>query len=201
MLQFLTTNKIFCAYSHGEGPQTRNPKTTTTKTMPKPSDGSSLTLGLRVSELILRDRAMLQSSSDLTYSSGKEPNPAALQRKRVIKQAQIVKEQMGKILPSSPILPNQAEKQMGAKPFEFQKLPPEIRDMIYAYAFANSSGKKPTLLFALKNKELLYKAARKIYFQINEFRFTVKQTVTESFLDKMETEEVKSMRNVKLVIG
>jgi hypothetical protein len=165
--------------------------------MPKPSDGSSLTLGLRVSELMLRDRAMLQSSSDLTYSSREEPNPAALQRQRVIKQAQTVKEQMRKILPSSPIL----QKQMEAKPFEFQKLPLEIRDMIYAYAFANSSGKKPALLFALKNKQLLYKAARKIYFQINEFRFTVKQTVTESFLDKMETEEVKSMRNVKLVIG
>jgi hypothetical protein len=169
--------------------------------MAKSSDGSALTLGLRVSELILRDRAMLQSSSDLTYSSREEPNPAALQRQRVIKQAQIVKEQMRKILLSSPILPNQTKKQMGVKPFEFQKLPPEIRDMIYAYAFTNSSGKKPTLLFALKNKELLYKAARKIYFQINEFRFSVKQTVTESFLDKMEMEEVKAMRNVKLVIG
>jgi hypothetical protein len=97
--------------------------------MPKPSDGSSLTLGLRVSELMLRDRAMLQSSSDLTYSSREEPNPAALQRQRVIKQAQTVKEQMRKILPSSPIL----QKQMEAKPFEFQKLPLEIRDMIYAY--------------------------------------------------------------------
>jgi hypothetical protein len=168
--------------------------------MPK-SDGPALTLGLRVSEFILRDKAMLQSSSHLTYPSREEPNPAALQRQRVIKQAQIVKEQMRKILLSSPILPNQTKKQMGAKPFEFQKLPPEIRDMIYAYAFTNSSGKKPTLLFALKHRELLYKAARKIYFQINEFRFTVKQTVTESFLDKMEMEEVKSMRNVKLVVG
>jgi hypothetical protein len=96
--------------------------------MPK-SDGPALTLGLRVSEFILRDKAMLQSSSHLTYPSREEPNPAALQRQRVIKQAQIVKEQMRKILLSSPILPNQTKKQMGAKPFEFQKLPPEIRDL------------------------------------------------------------------------
>jgi hypothetical protein len=172
--------------------------------MPKPPEGSLLIFGHRVSELILRDTAMLQSSS--TYSSVQDPNPIALhpialQKERVIKQAQIVKEQMKKLPPPSPILPNKAKKPMGAKPFEFQKLPPEIRDMIYTYAFSNSSGKKPTLLFALKNKELLYKAARKIYFQINEFRGTVKQTVTETFFDRIEKEQLETMRNVKLVIG
>jgi hypothetical protein len=165
----------------------------------------ALIFGLQVSTLISRDKIMRQRKPE-TISEDEAPDSTIVQRKRALDHAKLVTEQLDqrsskRICVKRPRnIPDDE-----AEIFRFTELPSEIRDMIYTFYFTNSSGEKPSLMWAFKIKNMkikgdFYNAAEKIYYTVNNWSFSIKECVRNSILGNVDDFHVGMIRKMTIDI-
>ena len=165
----------------------------------------ALVFGIQVSTLISRDRAMLQEECVMATEPD-SPDSTILQRKRAVKHAKVVAEQLGKrtsklLCKKGPIESSGQETEI----FRFTDLPPEIRDTIYKMYFTISSEKKPGLLLAfkidgVKVKGDFYNAAKQVYYHVNNWNFSIRDCLKNSILGNMDQVHVEMIRKMTIEI-
>jgi hypothetical protein len=160
-------------------------------------------LGLQVSNLILRDTAILQAESQ---PGDESPDSAVSQRNKALQHAKIVMEQLSQRSSKLRRVKRSGKSsEKDTKVFRFTDLPPEIRDMIYTFYFTSRSGKKPSLMWAfkingVKIKGNFYDAAKKIYYTVNNWNFSIKDSMRNSILGYMDNYHVEMLRKLTIEI-
>lgn len=168
----------------------------------------ALVFGLQVSTLISRDRAMLQRKYTPALEA-ESPDSTMVQRKRALEHAKLVTEQMGQIGQRS--IKRRCINRTGKRSdeeveiFRFTDLPSEIRDMIYTFYFTNSSGEKPSLMWAfkingVKIKGDFYNSAEKVYYTVNNWTFNIRDCLKNSILGNMDQFHVEMIRKMTIEI-
>ncbi|KAE9363628.1 hypothetical protein N431DRAFT_422530 [Stipitochalara longipes BDJ] len=165
----------------------------------------ALVFGLQVSTLISLDRMMLQRKPAST-SEDESPDSIIVQRKRARDHARLVMKQLGQrseklhcVKRPRNVLGDELEI------FRFTELPPEIRDIIYTFYFTNSSGEKPSLMWAFKINKVkikgdFYDSAEKIYYTVNNWSFNVRDCTKNSILGNMDDFHVGMIRKMTIEI-
>jgi hypothetical protein len=166
----------------------------------------ALAIGIQISILISRDRAMLQEESVLA-AKPVSPDSTISQRKKAVEHAKVVVEQLGKR--SGKICcknrPNKVSDQ-GTEIFRFTDLPTEVRDMIYKFYFTNSNGKKPSLLLlafkinGVKVKGGFYNEVEQACYPVNNWNFSIRDCLMNSILAKMDQFHVEMIRRMTIQI-
>jgi hypothetical protein len=163
----------------------------------------ALAFGERISSLILRDAALLLLEPAKANNPHRLDTKATIWRPRAIEHANLVKQQLRFAKSNTQTLSKEtktAPVPEKAPVFRLADLPLEIRDMVFTYAFTRSSGKKPKLLWALKDNKKLHTAAYKIYCRVNNFSISLKYSDKKRGVEAMGDEYLKLVRNLTIVV-
>ncbi|KAG4439015.1 hypothetical protein IFR05_005531 [Cadophora sp. M221] len=188
----------------------------------------SISYGLQVSDLILRDTINLHSLAPPQTNSNEHAAREKMAKlaKLVLSQADHPGRQLHTVdkTPSSSLnsktkpikltstpTPSQAQALAPASKsktrynahnkFKFSKLPTELRVMIEEYVFTASSGKKPRMLWAMKGNRELYPEAKEVWCKVNEFGLTYHESALNRIREGMDGAEREMVRRAGVVVS
>lgn len=154
----------------------------------------------RLTEILERRKPVQDPEITPTRESHDE---YASQLKRLSKHAAIVKMQSKKVKDANKELQKQralAEKAKRNKPFRFGDLPPELRDMIYRLVFGTNEGRKPRLLWAMKEYSTMYVGARKAWCETSVFKFSLLESKVNT-REGLQKEEMELLRHARILVS
>jgi hypothetical protein len=141
------------------------------------------------------DRLGLSSKEAWKAKQAREKEQRALRNSE--KKKQMLVEAVEKKPPTSPKKATIKKKGKGVQVFPLQKLPIEVRKLIFKYGLVKRQNRKPALLTALRVVPELYKEAMNIHYQVNTFTLGL---IVDSPLpnDVEDKEAVQVMRHIKV---
>ncbi|PVH85954.1 hypothetical protein DL98DRAFT_603648 [Cadophora sp. DSE1049] len=206
--------------SHSNDPANPAPRASAPASAPKPQVSKphitkpSISFGLKVSDLILRDTIQLQAPTFTPVDDNALPGREKMARlgKLVLSQAGLPQRQLHtldetpttkpkhvkKTAPKSPMFPTTYN---AGNTFKFTKVPAELRIMIEQLVFTESSGKKPKMLWAMKGNKDLYAEAKEVWCKVNEFGFTYHESALNKIRQEMEGAERKLVKRALVTVS
>ncbi|KAH9208832.1 hypothetical protein DL95DRAFT_527214 [Leptodontidium sp. 2 PMI_412] len=170
----------------------------------------SISYGLQVSDLMLRDTIQLHSQAPTLANDNElsvRGNVAQL-AKLVLSQAGLPQRQLHSIdatLAVKPVKTAPAPKfktqYNASNTFKLAKLPAELRIMIEEFVFTERSGMKPKMLWAMEGNKELYPEAKEVWCRVNEFGFTYHESALNRIREGMEGAERKLVKRALVVVS